>query len=222
MLLAGTEELSFELGGTVPASAARAFVPRGLELLESAGVAEIALTVFRMKGLRIRRLPGPGLDYSEALWRLAVLREGLPAWLALACDLDSGLVRALGHALIRYPVRPARLVLAPRSFTLSVDGAELSVALGEQSGLELRSPASRPLLVAARGKLWRVPWGEIPPREAESRVVEIVSDGLSPLSVARVDWAPDATLLTGRGHRCGVAAELAAGAPWLPNVPPPA
>ncbi|MBE7484594.1 MAG: DUF2071 domain-containing protein [Polyangiaceae bacterium] len=208
LLLRGTEELSFELGGSVAEHDARARLPPELEPALVAGRARVALTVFRMRGLRLRGLPGPGLDYSEALWRLAVQHRGELAWLAVACDLDSAPVRLTGRALIRYPVREASLGLADDGFSVRAADAVLAIELGDPATAELESPGTRPLLVASGGRLWRVPWAEVPAPESRCRALEVRADTLSQQTLGAVDWDPVALWLRGRGHRCGRATDL--------------
>lgn len=206
--LAGTEELSFELGGSVAPRAARAHLPSGLGLVEVDGAARVALTVFRVRGLGVRGLPGPKLDYSEALWRLLVEHDGALAWFAVACDIDSALVRPAARALIRYPVRPSRLAIAPDGFTIAAVERELDVGLAEPVVADIESPGQRPLLVASGGRLWRVPWSEIEARETSARGLEVRADTLSLRSVGDVAWDRAALCLRGRGHRCGVAQRI--------------
>ncbi len=210
LLLGGTEELSFELTGNVAPAAARAHLPPDLELWQVGGAARVALTVFRMRALRVRGLPGPGLGYSEALWRIAVRHQGELAWFAVACDLDSALVRATGRALIRYPVRDAAFALAADGFTVRAAGAVLAVGFGEAVPLAAESPGSRPLLVAGSGRLWRVPWAEVTALETRGRELFVHADTASAATVGAVVWDRAATCLRGRGHRCSPAQRLRA------------
>lgn len=203
LLLRGTEELSFELAGSIAERDARARLPPELQPALVAGRARVALTVFRMHGLRVRGLPGPGLDYSEALWRLAVEHRGELAWLAVACDLDSALIRSTGRALIRYPVREASLGLAEDGFSVRAAEGVLAIELGAPVSAELESPGTRPLLVASGGRLWRVPWAEVPAPGSRSRALEVRADTLSRTTLGPIDWDPVALCLRGRGHRCG-------------------
>lgn len=208
LLLRGTEELSFELTGSLATEALRAELPPELELLRVEGRARVALTVLRMRGLRVRGVPGPGLDYSEALWRLAVEHRGRTAWLAVACDLDSALVRLTGRRLIRYPVREASLSLAQDGFSLRAAESVLAIELTDPVAKELESPGARPLLVASGGRLWSVPWAEVPAPDSACRALEVRADALSQRTLGRVEWDPVALCLRGRGHRCGRAQRL--------------
>ena len=209
LVLAGTEELSFELTGSAAPIAARAHLPPQLELWQSGGAARVALTVFRMRGLRLRGQPGPGFDYSEALWRVAVRHEDQLAWLAVSCDLDSALVRGMGRALIRYPVRAGAFALAADGFSVRASGAVLAVGLGGVVAHDLESPGARPLLVASGGRLWRVPWAEVAGLDAVAREASVNVDTLSALTLGAVQWDRAALCLRGRGHRCGRARPVA-------------
>lgn len=209
LLLAGTEELSFELTGSATPIAVSAHVPSGIEVWQVGGAARVALTVFRMRGLRLRGQPGPGFDYSEALWRVAVRHEDQLAWLAVACDLDSALVRGMGRALIRYPVRVGAFALAADGFSVRAVGAVLAVGLGGEVAHDVESPGARPLLVVSGGRLWRVPWAEVAGPEARVREASVNADTLSALTLGGVSWDRAALCVRGRGHRCGRARPVA-------------
>jgi len=206
LLLTGTEELSFELSGSVREPCLE--LPPALS--RPRGPLRVALTVFRMRGLRVAGLPGPGVDYMEALWRVAVLHEGAPVWLAVACDLDSALVRVTGRALIRYPVRAAALALAPTGFEVRAAGARLAVELDEREPAPPAPPAPPlvPLLVASGARLWRVPWAEVRPRDSERCQLRVSEDTLAGRTLGAITWDPFVERLTGRGHRCGRAVRI--------------
>jgi uncharacterized protein YqjF (DUF2071 family) len=85
--LRGTEALTVEVGASLPVASARELWPHGLTLEVRDGRAVASLLFFRMNGLHLRGLPAPSLDYWEALWRLGIVWDGVPAWFGCACDL---------------------------------------------------------------------------------------------------------------------------------------
>ncbi|HVY45622.1 MAG TPA: hypothetical protein VHB21_07065, partial [Minicystis sp.] len=118
-VFSGTELTTLSLGGTLGAREARALVGDDLAL-EGERDAErvpVDLFAFRMRGLRARGLFAPRFDYDELLWRVGVMLDGAPAWFAVACDIDRPVMRALGAALVRYPVRASTLAVEPSHVT---------------------------------------------------------------------------------------------------------
>lgn len=209
LALYGTEELSFELTGRLARDKALALVPPGLDLVEHEGFAEVGLSIFRMRGLRVRGVPGPGFDYSEALWRLTVEHAGRKAWYAIACDLDSFWVRRTAQLLIRYPVRAASFSLARGRFEVRAASARLEIELHDVPTAATEPRGPRPVLVGSAGRLWRVPWAEIQAPASARVSVDVRDDTLSRRTLGPVDWAPLAERLEGRGHRCDFAQPIA-------------
>lgn len=219
MELTGTEAISLELGGHIDADRAALLAGPGLDVVERRGRVRIGLLVLQMRGLGLGPLR---LSYGEALWRLAVLWAGRPAWLGLACDLDRPLVRWLAARLIRYPVRAARIDLlgAPDGIRCEVRSraGRLRLACTETLAQPPAEPP-RPLLVRERpgGRLFSVPWGEVP--APERRAVLLRPDDPD-LALARATFGEAQTLALdragvlhrGRLHRCGRA---------VPAVPGP-
>ena len=208
MELSGTEAWTLELGGRVPRAAVEG-VAAGLPLHETAEGVEVGLLVFGMHELRPTRLPGPGFDYAEALWRIGVELDDVPGWLGHTCDLDRALVGLLGRVLVRYPVRRARLEHEDDGerwrVTVSAAGARLSV---EATPGDDVPPAVRPRPIVVRsGKQWfRIPWREDPASWRRVATIDVREDGLSAATLgATVRWTGEAELHRGRVHRCGMA-----------------
>jgi hypothetical protein len=206
MELVGTEERTLEAAGTISRAAAEALVGSGVLAENQDGRTPVSLLVFAMHGLTLRPLPGPGLDYGEALWRVGCLWEGQRAWFAVACDLDSALVRALGARLVRYPVRRGEILLTDYSAEVTAGGRATRVRAYAQAGSPAPVPP-RPALVRAQGRLYRIPWREDPaPFRSEARL-EILADTLSALTFGEAAaWDERGLLHRGRVHRCGIAA----------------
>ena len=205
--LKGTEEWTVEMTGSIPTQAvAGALV--GVEPWSDDGRVEVGLLVFGMRGLALRGVPGPGLDYREALWRLAVAVDGVPGWLAHTCDLDRSLVRFFGRRLIRYPARAASIEIerTDERWRLSVSAAG---RLGAALELTEHAPdpePPRPVLVIDGGRPYAVPWAQDPAPFRRRATVSITDDGLSSATLgAEVAWRPGALVHCGRTHHCGFA-----------------
>jgi uncharacterized protein YqjF (DUF2071 family) len=208
MELSGTEAWTLELSGRVP----RATVERmaaGLPLRETAEGVEVGLLVFGMEGLRPTRLPVPGVRYGEALWRLGVDLDGVPGWIGHTCDLDRVLVGLLGGALVRYPVRRARIEHDDDGerwrITIGAAGARLVV---EATPGDAVPPAvrPRPLVVRSGARWFRIPWREDPASWRRVTPVVVHEDGLSAATLGgAVAWSDEAVAHRGRVHRCGLA-----------------
>jgi hypothetical protein len=205
--LEGTEDLTLEARGVVALAAVRPSA-RGLPVEEvpgPPGAAAVSLLLFRMQGLGLRGLRGLGLDYGEALFRLAVRWEGEPAWLGLACHLDHPLVRTAGKWLMRYPVIDAR-------FSWEESGARV-LAGGRAIHLSARptedSPpaeAPRPMLVRSGASFSRIPWEEAPAQYRRVAEIAVNDEGIgSQIFGAEPVWSARGLLHRGRVHRCGLA-----------------
>jgi hypothetical protein len=208
-ILEGVERFTVELTGKVDPSLAD-LLPRDVEAErdERDGSIRVGVLVFAMQGLRARGLPGPRLDYGEALFRVAVRHRGAPAWLAVACDLDNALVRATGERLIRYPVRRARIAID--GTRVAVEAREGTLAAEVVETAERVIPEPTRVVLSRRGDtLYRIPWEEVPPPDPHVARVRIVTDTLSAASFgvpARYDER--GVGMQGRVHRCGLAVEV--------------
>lgn len=215
--LRGTEAFTVELEGTVPLAQARACLGAAALPLETREAdptrAVVSVLLFQMRGMRARGLPGPVLDYAEALWRVGVLWRGAPAWFAVACDLDSAAVRALGAVLVRYPTRAARLAVDAEGARVErVDAAARRFAVRATAVPARETPPPvppRPLLVPARrgsGALYRIPWREEPAPERRVARCEVSEPALARATLGEgLAWAPEGLVHSGRTHICGVA-----------------
>jgi hypothetical protein len=213
MELRGTEATTLEIGGTLSANAARALAgPLEVELV--AGRARASLLVFDMRGMRVTGVPGPALEYREALWRVGVVVDGVPSWFAVACDLDSGLVRALGKRLVRYPVRRARFGLRvleeEGTWEARVSAREGSLSVrAELSAKAPEAVAPRPVYVRAGSRTYQIPWQEqAAPFRREARV-EVSGDLAERTFGGTITWDAVGLAHRGRVHQCGVAGEVA-------------
>lgn len=212
--LSGTEEHSLEVDGRLQPSAARALTPAGLEpeLGDKGALVNVLFFSMRQLGLCRPLRMGPRLDYGEALFRLGVRWRGALAWLAIACDLDQGVVRALGAATVRYPVRDATLSVSERAASTALkDHGRLSLEIGEEP---LDSPAAtpaRPMLVVSRGQLYRIPWREDPAPTRYQAHVRVAEDSLGARTFGGdVEWRETGLVHRGRIHHCGVASRVRA------------
>lgn len=211
MELRGEEAATLELEGTLAPGDARGKVPATLELEERDGRAVVGLLMFQMKGLRPAVMPGPAFDYAEALWRIGVVLNGVPAWFAVACDLDHPMVRRLGRWMIRYPTRQASMHGAagdPATWTVLGNGAAFR-ATAWSKGEDVPAVAPRRALVGSATALYEVPWREEPAPWRRAAKVEVIDDALTVATLGGVvRWAGEGLLHRGRIHRCGLARKL--------------
>jgi hypothetical protein len=166
MRLAGTEKISIEIEGSLDPAATEAFAKR-LPLRPDGRMSILAL---EMRGLGLRDVKLPGLNYREVLHRLSVNVDGAPAWLALRCDLDSALVRRTATRVIRYPVHDARISISASEIRSDAFSARLRI------GDEAMPHALRRTFVIQKERLFEIPWDEkltTTPREAVVEDVEM-------------------------------------------------
>jgi uncharacterized protein YqjF (DUF2071 family) len=206
--LAGVEARTFELEGTIDAQVAQEIAGPELEVEIANGGARLGLLLFRMRGLRPIGLPWPGLDYQEALWRIAVRKEGARGWFAPACDLDAALIRVSGALLVKYPVRKASIAIGEEEARVAVDDGALSFRARETGEAAAIEPPRR-MFVRNAGRLYEIPWREDPPPEARRIDISMVSDSLSPTVIrGGVAWDAAGIAHRGRIHRCGIATRV--------------
>jgi len=191
MKMRGTEALTLEVGANVDS---RKLVPDRFEVDGRANI-----LFFKMTGL------SPfGFDYFEALWRVSVRHEGALAWLAVKCDIDHPIVRALGARFVRYPTRAARIVGSEGKW--SVDAAGTKLDLGVRDEDKTSVPELRRTFVASGDRVFEIPWNEEPPAKARSVKLTVQDDAL-----VRATFGEDAKLdetgvvHRGRVHICGFA-----------------
>lgn len=210
--LSGTEERTVEITGRL--DPARACVLAGPSLsprVDEAG-AEVGIVAFRMRRLAPRGLAWAGASYGEVLFRLGVTFQGAPAWLALLCVLDHGVVAALARSAIRYPIRLAsRIQIATDAgqFSISAEGPsseQLLDAAIEPLPSPMPEPSPvRPMLVVSNSRLMRIPWDETPaPRRIEGRALFVSGSCEQQALGSRAVWT-SALVHEGRIHHCGFA-----------------
>ena len=209
--LRGTEDLTVEVGASLPLSSARELWPQGLTFETRADRAVASLLVFHMRGLHGRGLPAPSFDYWEALWRLGVMWDGVPAWFGCACDIDHPFVGWLGRRINRCPVRKASFTHseaeASCAVTATVEG--YSLQLGATFGEEVAAVPPRQLIVRNQGSLYRIPWEEDPAPFRRFAEISILDASLAQETLGRgVSFERVGVVHRGRVHHCGLARRL--------------
>ena len=215
MRLSGTEAISVELAASIAPSAVEALlgtVPEPLSVQrDEAGCGSLSVLVLEMRGLGLA-WPLPTFDYREVLYRLGVMADGAPAWLALRCDLDRALVRAAAGAMIRYPVRRAAIEIDHSddqicTFRSVTDGDSLSATLRlEATGAPPAVTLPRRTFVVDRGDIFEVPWDErAAPRRSHARVREAQTSACCAVFGGPVVFDERAVVHRGRTHFCGAA-----------------
>lgn len=209
MLLRGREEATVELGGRIDRDAARRLLGDGIELEAGGDGARAELLVFRMRGLHARAIPWPKFDYAEALWRIAATWRGEPVWFGAVCDLDRSAIRAMGRALVRYPVRAASVTIDDpheKQWTVDVAAPACLRLVVHPDATDVAAVPPRPLLVRDAGRLFRIPWEEHRGPYRRRAAVEVIDDDLSESTLGvRVDWDTTALALRNRTHMCSLA-----------------
>jgi len=194
MELRGTEALTLEIGADVDA---RKLAPARFEVDGRANI-----LFFRMTGLSIARF-----DYFEALWRVSIVHEGVPAWLGVKCDIDHPIVRALGARFVRYPTRAARIVGSEGKWSVDAAGTKLDVRVADEDSAKV--PELRRTFVAEGDRVWEIPWNEEPPAKARAVNITVEDDALVRATFgegAKLDSA--GVVHRGRVHICGFAKRI--------------
>jgi hypothetical protein len=217
--LAGIEEATVEIEGTIPEEAARRILGRtGLAPeIAAPGQARIGVLLFRMSRLGPRALAGKlGLSYGEALFRVGTTLGGVPAWACPACDLDRAPVRALGRWIVRYPTVAARIAIDDRgevwrAYTAAA-GETLEVSARIGGVRSVRTP--RRAIVIEGARIFQIPWREEPGAWCRAADAEVVRDARARTALALLEgepitWEREALVLRGRRHVCGVARRVA-------------
>lgn len=211
LTLTGTEDVALEIPGTLPREKAAALTG-DLAVEDVRGATPVSLVVFWMKGLAPDDAPGAGASYAEALWRVGVVLDGAPAWLAVACDVEAAFVRKTAAWLVRYPVRPATF-----TFEGSTQRASLSIeAKGKRLAImaipDSHAPPpddTRRLLVRSSASLFEIPWRTEPAPLRRVARVAFASEELAEATFGpHVRWASEGRLHQGRVQHSGIAIRL--------------
>jgi hypothetical protein len=191
MKLRGTEALTLEVGVNVDA---RKLVPERFEVDGRAN-----LLLFKMTGL------SPfGFDYFEALWRVSVRHEGALAWVAVKCDIDHPIVRALGARFVRYPTREARIVGSEGKWSVDASGTKLELGVRDEDKAAV--PELRRCFVASGDRVWEIPWNEEPPAKARAVKLSVQDDALVRATFGEGSTLDETGVVhRGRVHICGFA-----------------
>jgi hypothetical protein len=207
-LLTGREALTLEVELAVDPLAVARLVPRRLSLAPGPdGAAVVSLLCFAMDGLHLDGLPRPGLSYGEALWRLRARRDGADVFFALACDLDSPLVRAVGASLIRYPVRRADFSFGDGRLLVATAAGRLSVTATPVDEVPPIAPAL-PVLAARGEALYEIPWRETPTPSRRWATLAVHDDSLAVATCGPSRWPARGVVMQGRLHHCGLATRV--------------
>jgi len=197
-ILRGTERTTLEIEGRIEGAIDGIDAP-----FETDGT--VSLLLFSMRRLAFRALPWVGMSYHEGLWRIGIRVDGSPAWLAVRCDLDSAIVRALGRRIVRYPAKAASFEVARDGWTLHATEGALSVRFEASDDTPAPEPPRR-TFVMSEGRAFVIPWEEIAAPSRASARVEVLLDTLSvPTLGSRVSWSSQGLAHRGRIHMCGVA-----------------
>ena len=190
----GTEALTLEVGTSLDLAAARALAPERFEVEDRA-----SLLLFKMEGLSVARF-----DYFEALWRISMRWEGAPAWLAVKCDIDHPVVRALGAQFVKYPTRAARIVGSEGKWSVDANGVKLDVRLKDDDAGKV--PETRRTFVASG---YEIPWEEEPPARARTVKVTVADDALVRATFGESAKLDETGVVhRGRIHICGLAKRI--------------
>jgi hypothetical protein len=213
MQLSGTEAISIELSAVLEAGPTDALAPRVAAPLtlerDAAGRGCLSVLVLEMHGLGVGWAL-PTFDYREVLYRLGVIVDGVPAWLALRCDLDRVMVRRMAAATIRYPVQRATIAIeqvdgGTVSFRAETDVDSLAAKLRLHASGEL--PATIPprrTFVVDRGRVLEVPWDErAAPARDHAAVTDVDNSACRSVYGAPVTFDGTALVHRGRKHFCG-------------------
>lgn len=210
--LTGTEELTLEIPGSLPREKA-ATLAGDLEVEHARGATPVSLLVFRMVGLAADDAPaGPGASYAEALWRVAVVFRNAPAWLVIACDVETAFVRKTAGWLVRYPVRPAAFTfegsLARGSMSIEAKGKRLAI-MSIPGTSEPPPDEVRPMLVRSSASLFEIPWStEAAPFRRIARVAFAAEDLSEATFGPAITWATEGRIHQGRVQHSGIAVRV--------------
>lgn len=112
------EEITLELQGWIPTEKAQLIVGEDLSPCRENGGTPVRLQLSRMMDVRTNRLLIPSMNFSEAIWRIAVEHQGASAWFIPLCEISHSLPRMLLNYLFRIPVRKAAFLFMEKRKSL--------------------------------------------------------------------------------------------------------
>lgn len=205
LTLTGTEEHTLEIPGTLPREKAAALAGPDLVVEDVRGATPVSVVIFRVKGLA-------EATYAEALWRVGVMHRDTPAWLVVACDVESAFVKKTAEWLVRYPVRPATFTfegsVARGAVSIESKGKRLAI-MAIPDTREAPPDDVRPLLVRSSASLFEIPWSTEPAPFRVAARVALAAEELGEATFGpAIRWAPEGSVHQGRVQRSGVAVRV--------------
>jgi hypothetical protein len=152
------------------------------------------------------------MNYREVLWRLGVVFEGAPAWLALRCDIDRLLVRRMAARVIRYRVERAHITFEEKqdqavAVRAEAAGRVIAATMVMEEPIAHKPP--RRTFVVHERELFEVPWHERPaPARAVARVTVIDASASRTVFGAPVAFEDTCVVHRGRTHYCASAVRV--------------
>jgi hypothetical protein len=208
-VLEGKETVTLELEGDCHLGPQLLALPDALTLVrDDEGFVPFSILLFAMQDLRLNAPLSPGASYHEALWRLHARVDDEDAWLVWRCDVDQGAVHTMAKMILRYPAHHS-----PFDFEDGDEETRVRVRAGDgvfglravASDEEARQAPPRPTYCISKGKLFRVPWDEVPAPFGRVCSLAVEQASLASHTLGTMRLSPRGRLLRGRTHRCGLA-----------------
>ena len=213
MKFSGTEDVTLELNGLIPADYAAKIIGPGLTPVVIDGKTPVKLQLARVIDLKSGTLPLMNFDYNEAMWNIAIEKDNQQAWYVLLCDIDHPVSRLIKSRFFHFNVRKSVFTLLEKRKSLIThhrpeSGGELLAHI--EMGAELTDPENLcPLYVRSDNTLYQIPLEINPADFRRMSTADIIRDEISgAIMGVPVQWEKQCTVLRGRKKQISVAKKV--------------
>lgn len=214
MKFSGTEDVTLELSGWIPANCAKKIIGEGIAPVIKDGKTRVRLQLARITDLRSGTLPLINFNYNEAIWHIAVEKNHDEAWYVLVCDIDHPVSRLIKSRFFHFNVRKSDFSLMEKRKSLIThhrpeSGGELLAHI--ELGAELVSPEDEKKIYvrSSDDALYEIPLEKEPADFRRISQADIIRDEISSdIMGASVEWDPQCIVFRGRRNHISQAKKV--------------